>query len=299
MLHTLLALALAAAAPSGPVPVRDDPHVVERAPASRGAWVGWVKDTDYYVQSWSQRPIRMNVRGTHGLGGDISGLHVFYLQQRGDDDPRIVRFDLGMGRRTALPPRVNHDVRAGRVHGVRGQVTASGKWLLYSGFIEPASDFDYPDWTVMLYNRSTRELRQVAGAMSDWSGFYAGQVNGRYATYWNQDPVGASEIYRYDIRTGRSVEVRSAEGGYDPAVSADGTVYYFVNDDSSDATDLVRKQVGSPTEIVTTLTGAGRPDDTYVRDRADGSHVVFFQWLDDVYKIVSAGDGGTRGLPRP
>lgn len=307
----VLAVATAAyAAPVGPVPVQDDPQVDEGAPTAHGKWFGWAQDSradpghdDFYVRRGTAPRVRVNAARAQGLGGGIAGRSVFYLQQRGDNKPRIYRFDLETGRRAPLPAKVNHHRRGGLVHGVRGQATVSGPWLLYSGFIEAATDFDYPTWTVMLYNRVSHQLRQVDGAESDQDNYVAGQVNGRYATYWSYGRHGGSHVYRYDIKTKRTVELPSPGGGeqYDPAVSSDGAVYYFLAGADEPVggpftTELVRQPIGGPAEVVTTLTGEDRPEEAYVRDRTDGSRVVFFSWGGDVYKVVATmASGSTQG----
>lgn len=299
------------AAPGEPVLVKDAPRVVEDVPASHGGWFGWEQHPegtsepgDFFVQRGSAARVKVNAARTQGLGGGIVGRSVYYVQKFRDRDPRINRFDLLTGHRSPLPAKVNHHHRGGLWHGVRGQVSVSGAWLLYGGFIEATSEWDYPTWTVMLYNRVDHSLRTLASAEADSTNYVAGQVNGRYATYWSYERYGGSDLYRHDIRTRRSVELpqRPERGDpYDPAVSSDGSVYYFqaVEDGPSDgprATELVRQPIGAPAEVVTTLTnepGDG-PSGTFVKDRADGSRVVLFSWKGGVYKFVdgpSAGPG--------
>lgn len=295
-----------------PVPVRSNGSVAEGAPTSHGAWVGWVQNSrkspdhvNFFVQQDGQSRIRVNAAGTQGLGGGIVGRHVYYAQQFRDRRPRIDRFDLETGRRTPLPAKVNHHRHTVRLpccgdqagksrvlSEVRGDVTASGPWLLYSGYMEELDHGQDVYYTVMLYNRAHHRVRTVDAVMADRDGNWAGQVNGRYATYWSFDAQGDGDVYRYDTRTGRTVTLPHPAGDqYDPAVSSDGTVYYFLIADDAPTggpytTELVRQRVGAPAEVVTTLTGETRPGETFVRDRSDGRRVVFFRWNDDVYKVV-------------
>lgn len=303
----------AAPPPPVPDPVRDNPHVVEGASTAHGGWIGWAQHPegtsepgDFYVQRGTAAPIKVNAARTHGLGGGIVGHSVYYAQKLGDRAPRINRFDLRSGHRTPLPAKVNHyrhvehhpccglPAESHVMSEVRGNATVSGPWLLYSGqtWDLPRGD-NFLLYTVVLYNRGTHELRTLAENMYDGRALWAGQVNGNYATYWSFDD--RSTVNRYDLKTKRTVELSRPEGGdaYDPAVSSDGTVYYFLTDDDAPSggpstTELVRQPVDGSAEVVTTLTserGQG-PGETFVKDRANGSRVVFFSWKGGVYKIV-------------
>jgi hypothetical protein len=303
------------AAPVDPIPVKDNASVAEGAPTSHGAWLGWVQNSrrkldhhNFFVQRGTQARVRVNAAKTQGLGGGILGHHVYYAQQFRDRHPQIVRLDLETGHRRPLPSKVNHyhhtvhlpccggqDDKNHVLSGVRGNVTVSGSWLLYSGYMQDLDHDEYPYYMVMLYNRVKDKLRQLASALSDDVNYYAGQVNGRYATYWSFARYGGSDVYRYNIRTRRSVALPHGAGGdqYDPAVSSDGTVYYFVTDEDAPSggpytTELVRQPIGATAEVVTTLTSESRdtPRETYVKDRPNGTRVVFFSWKDDVYKLV-------------
>jgi hypothetical protein len=312
------------AAPVEPIPVKDDPNVVETAPAARGPWFGWAQNSqqdpdhyDFYVQRGTEDPVKVNAANTQGLGGDFAGRDVFYVQQFGDRDPRINRFDLKSGLRSALPAKVNnyrHTVKHyfGNGHkgnrvisGVRGDLTVSGPWLLYSGYME-FLDYDvYRYDTLMLYNRVTHRLRQIAAVSSDYLHLSAGQVNGKYVTYLKKTSYGTgtgdkSVPYRYNIKTGREVKLASARKSFSwgPSVSSDGTVYYFKSDDCTTAPcafDLVRRPIGGHAEVIATLTTQNAPRRTYVKDRPDGSRLVFagsypgngtYYLPGDIYKVV-------------
>lgn len=302
------------AAPSDPVPVKDDPHVVEGAPTSHGGWLGWTQDSrrdashrNLFVQRGTQAPVRVNAPGTQGLSGGLAGHRVYYAQKFRDRNPRIIRFDPVTGDRTPLPPKVNHrrhreyplccggpsDHKHRMLSSVRGNVTVSGPWLLYSGYLHDLDD-DFLYDTVMLYNRVNHELRTITSNPGDGGVTYAGQVNGRYATYWWSGRCGGEEVYRYDLKTKRTVSLPlPADDVWDPGVSADGTAYYVHRPEGGPAGgpytyELVRQPIGAPVEVVTTLTTDTRsgPGETYVRDRPYGTRVVFFSWQDDAYKLV-------------
>lgn len=304
------------AAPGVPILVKDNPGVDEGAPTSNGAWFGWAQarkgksEFDFYVQRGTGARVKVNAAKTQGFGGGIVGHSVYYVQKYLDRVPRIIRFDLKTGQRTPLPAKVNHYRHTAHlpccggqpdkepvISGVRGTASVSGPWLLYSGYMA-ARDRDVLFYTVMLYNRVTHQRRTIALLNSDEAVLHAGQVNGNYATYKSEQRYGGSDFYRYNIKTKRSVELSGPDDDvvyqYDPAVSSDGTVYYFqgYDDDSGgpDITELVRRPIGGPAEVVTTLTTAQSsyfpPQSTFVKDRPDGSRVVFFSWKHGIYKIV-------------
>lgn len=297
------------AAPSDPVPVKDDPHLVEGVPTSHGAWLGWTQDSrrdashrNLFVQHGTQAPVRVNAPRTQGLSGGIAGHRMYYVQQYRDRRPRLIRFDLDSRDRTPLPPKVNHhrhsvhvswcDHQHDKSHvvsGVRGNATVSGRWILYSGYMEVPGCDVYPYDTVMLYNRVDHQLRTITSDAGDEGVTYAGQVNGRYATYWWFGRYGGEELYRYDIGTRRTVSIPLPDDSvWDPGVSSDGTVYYVHNAGSPDGGpstyELVRQTVGAPAEVVRTFSTP--PRELFVRDRRDGSRTVFFSWHDDIYKLV-------------
>lgn len=297
------------AAPADPVPVKDDPHVVEGTPTSHGDWLGWTQDSrrdarhrNLFVQRGTQVPVRVNAPGTQGLSGGIAGHRMYYVQQYRDRRPRLIRFDLDSQDRTPLPPKVNHhrhsvhvswcDHQHGKsrvVSGVRGNATVSGRWVLYSGYMEVPGCDVYPYDTVMLYNRVEHQLRTITSDAGDEGVTYAGQVNGRYVSYWWSGRYGGEKFYRYDIRTGRTVELPLPDdSSWDPGVSSDGTVYYVHAVHSPDGApvtyDLVRQPIDGPAQVVTTLTD--QPAELFVRDRPNGSRAVFFSWHGDVYKLV-------------
>lgn len=297
------------AAPGDPEPVRVTPRVVEDTPTSHGAWLGWEQGArhdpthgNYFVRRGTEAPVRVNAAGTEGYSGGIAGHRVYYVQQFHDRRPRMIDLDLRTGDRTPMPAIVNHrrhleyatccsgqqHHRSHMLSWVHGDVTASGPWLLYSGYMDDL-DHDFPYETVELYDRVDHRVRTLATMPDDEVGLWAGQVNGRYATYWWVGRYGGEKFYRYDIRTGRTVEIPLPdESSWDPAVSSDGTVYYVHAVHSPDGApttyDLVRQPIDGPAQVVTTLTDqlAG----LFVRDRPNGSRAVFFSWHDDIYRLI-------------
>lgn len=298
-LATAMGAASAAPAPT-PIPVKDEPDVVEDAPTSQGPWFGWSRDpagdpehVDFFVQRGTRARVKVNAAGTQGFQGGFAGHSVFYVQKRGDRPLQVFRYDLETGHRAALPPAVN-----GEGHGhLRGDVTVGGPWLLFSGYTNGGNN------TIVLYNRVTRERRMISKVYYDTT-TNAGQVNGRYATYVATDPldIGSdppSSVVLYDIKTDDFVVLDGPGGGdviqHDPAVSSDGTVYYFVTDVEDDGpftSELTRVPPGGSPEVVTTVTSEDRPlpGQTFVKDRPDGSRVVYFSWNGGTYKVVDVPD---------
>ena len=296
LVSTALASA-SGAAPAEPVPVKTKPTVTEVAPTAHGAWFGWSQNSeakpdhfDFYVQRGTGARVKVNAPKTQGVDGAIVGHRVYYAQQLGDRAPRINRFDLRTGHRTPLLAKVK-----GRLSPVVGEdVSVSWPWLLYSGYAR--SSFG-GDRTVMLYNLVTRKLRTVSSRAMDLNELYARQVNGAYLTFrnYNYADEPAYVVYRYNIETKQYESLRPSEESFgqgEPAVSSDGSVYYFQSDCSGYPCpeELVRHPVGGPGEVVASLTAEDDesfPVVRFVKDRPDGSRVVYLTLGgDDIYKVV-------------
>ena len=316
------AAATSAAVPDTWTPVKDNPKVDELFPSPHGGFFGWAQSTpgnpehfNFLVERKDGTRVKVNAAGTQGLAGDIVGHSVFYLQQLSDRPPRIQRYDLKTGKRSPLPAKVNKSrttIRAVVEYPpppAGGYLTASGPWLLYGGqrIFDPDS---YPLHTVMLYNRVTHELRDVRQVNYEEADLFPGQVNGRYAVWVVADSIDDSDaIERYDIKTEKieSLVTQEKDGHLvrsGASVSADGTVYYFEVQyyfegticDPSDCTYKLMRLApdGTKTVLATVLQTDARPGPTYVKDRPDGSHVVYIA-LDpthrsgpghDIYKFV-------------
>ena len=120
----------------------------------------------------------------------------------------------------------------------------------------------------------------------------AGQVNCRWAVWLKVFPGNYRDIFavvRYNVRSQH--RQRITLNGHDPAVSSDGTVYFLRGWDL--VRDLVRVGVGGTETVVAQLSAqvSGYPSDLFVKDRSDGSHVIFYETKVirgsfDIYKIV-------------
>jgi hypothetical protein len=265
-----------------------------------GAWFGWSqtsrrdpKQVNFFVQRGTAAPIRVNAAGTRGLGGAITGRRVLYVQQdRGKRRLQIHRFDLRTKKRTPLPASVNNARYKGQRIRITGRVTVSGPWLSYAGAV-PDEFFGGLD-LVVLHHLGTGRTRIVSEIAQDHRFLDHGQVNGDWITWINAYVYDETDeaVLRYNIRTKRYVSFTPDDrddliGVFDPAVSSDGTVYYWhATADTASGVELVRQPVRGRPEVVTTLEPGAAPSRTFVKDRPDGSNAVFYAWSGDLYRVV-------------
>lgn len=304
------------AVPDTWTPVKDNPNVDELHPSPHGRFLGWAQSSprnpehvNFLVERKDGTRVKVNAAGAQGLAGDIVGRSVFYLQQVGDRSPRIQRYDLRTGNRTPLPTKVNQnrkrEIYGEGPYGPDGSpLTASGPWLLFGGKRIVADPDSYALSTAMLYNRTTHQLRELRAVSGEYLWVAPGQVNGRYAVWAVRDDINATGgIELYDIKTHKITKVvplrRHGLGHLGASVSADGTVYYIAIQpcEATDCSyDLVRAAPDGTKTVLATLSSEadGRPGSTYVKDRADGSHVVHVSlrastW--DIYRFVDEPPG--------
>jgi hypothetical protein len=121
---------------------------------------------------------------------------------------------------------------------------------------------------VLLYNRTTGKLKQLASSSASNGYVYTGQVNGTWATWGRVTPHG-QDVYLYRIGAKTSTLIARPAGvfaQYDPAVTANGTVYF------EQTTAACRPKVGraSPTQGRARAADEGprgtRPDESAERN---------------------------------
>jgi hypothetical protein len=285
--------AVASAADLEATPVKNDPRINEGTPAADGPWFMWGQNSkaaprryNVYAQRGTQRPIRLNARGTVGNSGGIDGRTAVYTQwspRTGDD---LFAFDLVTKRRTKLPPKVN-----GRYHEFRP--TISGKWVLFTRY-----NWDRDQLQVVLFNRRTRAVRVLATERGR-RGVWAGQVSGSYAT-WDRWSGQNSDVFRYEIRTRTTARIPRPVFAHQfgGSVASDGTVYYTRSGNGcGNSAELARYPLGGPAERVHDHPSWSEGGDSYVDERAEGGRVVYFGRIDcrrpatrawDVYKVVDS-----------
>lgn len=289
-----------AAVPDSWTPVKSDPTRDDQYASTLGGALAWSHDSaahpgrfDMYVEKQNGTTVKVNAAGTQGIAGDLNGQSIFYLQQLGDRSARIQRYDLTSGKRSPLPAKVNQSSRftinsAGPYGPDGNPLTASGPWLLFSALVPaPDPDDDYPSDAAMLYNRVTHRLVTLGTVSREASWITPGQVNGRYAVWVvRDDAAGTGGVYRYDLKTHTSEVIKPYDrydgpDRLDASVSADGTVYYFerhCTDESQCSYDLVRAALDGTKTVLATVDEEEQsrvPGATYVKDRADGSHLVY------------------------
>lgn len=305
------------------VPVKTGRVYESSAAADRGwtTWARWNDDKDtYFAKREGARRIRLNARGTSADAGGISGRIVVFSQAptwygMGD----IYRFNLRTRRRSAFPPIVNR-----RAH--EANPTMSGKYLLFDR--TPRRRGGSATLQVLLFDRSTQQLRHLirwfdSGANGAGAGLEAGQVNGDFAVFerssWHEENrdgtwgvLSSARIVRYRISSGtRETVVEESRfndwngqnvGGSmygppaQPAVSADGTAYYWRTyyDENNDVarTDLFRQPIGAASERIGSAPGDLKAGDTFVDDLRDGSRHVYFTWKGNIYKVIDPPPAG-------
>ena len=283
-----------------PIPVKkaDRPNLVWTPAADRG-WFGWTRYSDstgsqnYLVQKGGKQPLQVNAKGTNGEGGGIYRHTLVYTQTRSDRLPPqfgdLYRFNLRTGRRAPLPNKVN-------TPQAEWGPSLSGRYLLFTRFAT-TKDEDVIS-KVMLYDRKSGALRMLAKALASNSEgstsnyVVAGQVNGAYAvwernSYPYSGPV-SSNVVRFNIR--RDIKETLPQPKHtaqsSPAVASDGTVYFVRTDKPDSTSEIVKKPVGAPAEVLYSQGGG----DLYVDDRGKVNVVYFDQsgahGKNGIYKLI-------------
>ncbi len=108
------------------------------------------------------------------------------------------------------------------------------------------------DFKIMLADLDTNPVVELADALGHAAYAEPGQLNGRYAT-WLACPDNKCRVYRYDIDTGRRVEMPPVGGAlygqFGSSVTVDGTVYFGITRTNCADTRLVRWRAGRVTTI--------------------------------------------------
>jgi hypothetical protein len=292
--------------------VQGDKYTESGAPTGYRGALAYITDSrahperiNLWVRAADGTSMRINGPRTSSERGALAGDRVFYSERDNRDHVlRLMRYDLLRGKRVALPAKVNHRRHSyyfadggeqPAISGVRGDVSASAGRVLYSGYTRALSGDGYAD-TVIVYDLGEQTIRKLAAADGIGGELTAGQIRGDYATYQFFDRYGGEILYRQDLRTGGVTMLPHPEGvlQWDPAVTADGTVYFIQAPDNrtSDGPwtyDLIRQPLDGPAEVVTTFDSPahGYPvTDTFVRERADGARVVLVAWQGDIYQVL-------------
>ncbi|MGH2685249.1 MAG: hypothetical protein ACRDJP_07275, partial [Actinomycetota bacterium] len=186
------------------------------------AWHQGNRRPDVLAQIGGGEPFQVNPGRTQGIMGDVDGTRLVYSQypkrfpKKGDGDVKMV--DLSSGARLPIPGKVNtkHEEYA---------PSLSGDWLMVG---RAKFGKRYVD-RILLINLATGEVRQLDKIRKVKQFIGTGQVNGGYAV-WEWSPAGGpTQVFRYEIATGATVQVPNPQGlpQYGAGVGADGVVYFF------------------------------------------------------------------------
>ncbi|MDQ2909827.1 MAG: hypothetical protein M3R39_02245 [Actinomycetota bacterium] len=244
----LLAISAAgAAAKSAPVRLLGSP-ADEQSPAAGGRYLSWTQNSprqrkhfDVYARRGSGRPWRVNPPGTQARMGGIDETTLVYEEiARGQSDLRL--YDLSRRRRLGTPAGVN-------TPKPETGPSLSRPWLLFVRV-------NHADGVYRVLLRNLRTGKQIQlEALGGHNPFAsAGQLRSRFAV-WASCPGGACDVYRYDLRTHRTIKVPNKDSfghpQYAPSVIPDGTVYFGRSGEScGDAAKLMRYARGSTSTVL-------------------------------------------------
>jgi hypothetical protein len=272
-----------------PLPVKTS-LADEYAPAADGAWVTWTQAShahpnrfNVFARRSSGPKIKVNPAGTNGAGGGIDGSTLVYGQSRGNIAGDIRKFNLKTHRRSDFPAKVSS-----RWHEYHP--TISRPWVLFSRYFSTTRTTK-----VFLFNMETSALRMLGSESGRHRYVYSGQVNGDYAVWGRVRPSG-QDVFLYRISRKESTKIPSPVfAQYDPAVAADGTIYYERSGNACGASvSLVRKPLGGTATVLHSFPAHVDGGFGYVQEKSDGSLHFFFgqvkcrsgRW--DIYKVIDS-----------
>lgn len=269
----------------------------ERNPAADGTWFGWEKvwkdqQSAYYVQRGSHRSVRVTTRSSHWImGAGVSGKTLVYARaQPVQAGPPLAVF----GDVYLYNLSTHHRSRLSRPVNTRRSEfgpSLSGRWLLFARRWQDTVQSEQT--RLLLFNRGTGTIRWLASAVSDRSclrGAVAWNLNGPYAVWTKADRCVDPAVYKIVVYHAPS-RTRSYIDGFsewvEPAVSADGTVY-FIKKGSDGIDELIKQPPGGEPEVL--LTSDASLGSLVVDDRSKARHIYYTvdYTVDyaDIYKII-------------
>jgi hypothetical protein len=234
-----------------------NPRIDETYAFGGSGYVGWSQDSvrdlnhyDLYLRTPDGRTVKVNPAGTQAFGGGIDGNTMVYEQfTKRNDDLWIV--DLTTMAQTRLAPTVTSSPE--------WEPTISGDWILFARTTSRST-------LVLLYNRATGEVRQLASLTAAHQYVYPGQVNGNYAVWTRCPPSPATcDVYRYDIALKtKTLMPRSGQNLFGASVTAAGTAYYGREGFGCGAgVELAKTTLAGSTFVVYTFPGGADMGATY------------------------------------
>jgi Tol biopolymer transport system component len=262
-----------------------NPRIDETYAFGGSGYVGWSQDSvrdlnhyDLYLRTPDGRTVKVNPAGTQAFGGGIDGNTMVYEQfTKRNDDLWIV--DLTTMAQTRLAPTVTSSPE--------WEPTISGDWILFARTTSRST-------LVLLYNRATGEVRQLASLTAAHQYVYPGQVNGNYAV-WGKTTRRSQQVYLYDIAARRSTRLAQPSGRYqyDPAVTASGTVYFVRSRNGCGESVVIYKQpLGGSAQPIQRLRSGTDVNFTLYASTTNGQTQVLYSRLScrtklgDVYALT-------------
>jgi hypothetical protein len=273
VLGTVLAVSLVAATAfagiSGPQPLRAT-RAEEQIPSSAGGFLAWAEYNRPFPRVRLRRPdgtiVRVNPAGTFGWPGGFDGRRLAYQRATRRDlgDSDIYLYNVKTGRTRGFPSSVNTpDWEWGP--SISGDLIMFGRNHHGHGF------------RVMLFDRRTSELRQLAGPAGGTT-LLVGQINGRYAV-WTRAGDEGWDVIRYDLSTGAATRIpRPADvfAQYAPSVTSDGTVYFAAGGrNCGEDVSIEERPIGGPTTALFGLSARHDVVRTYVDQSGLDTQVVY------------------------
>lgn len=156
---------------------------------------------------------KLNRAGTEGVVGGFDDGLVSFSERKGRRMD-VVLYDAATGKRRDPGGKVNSRATE-YLPGV------SGQWLLFGRYTHGGRGRK-----LLLYNRESRQLRELDAARGGAPVLIPGQVNGPWAVWF--DCTRQCTIYRYNIDTRKKIRVPRKKNTRDvsPSVAPDGTIYF-------------------------------------------------------------------------
>jgi hypothetical protein len=259
---------------SEPVPVRAKSGVGEFQPARRAPYLAWEQNTrarpkhfNVYVKPAGTPKLRVNARGTQGAMGDITGDVVVYQEFTGRAS-NIKYFDISTQKRTGPQIYVNTKLW-------EYWPSISGDWILFG-----RRNLSATERRVILYNRSTQDVRILDATHSAKSFIAPGQVNGEQAVWYRCRPADLCNVYRYNISSKVTSLIPNPDkrNQHAASIAPDGTIYFARGRRGcGNSVKLMRRPPGGPTTFMTRIQDGLDVGDSYAAVDASGNNQVFYE----------------------
>lgn len=262
----------------------------EQQPAAAPGYLLWGQNSsarpkhyDVFIRPDAGTATKMNRAGSLGWSPGISGTTAIYQEViSGSSD--LVFYDAITGTRSEPPSGVNTKYWEWRP-------SASGDWILFS-----RRNFSRHDWEkIILFNTSTHQSITIDQDDSVEPYLAGGQVSGNFAVWTHC--TKKCNVYRYDIDSGDTISIPNpVTYQYDPAVTADGTVYYVrAGHHCGQAVRMIRRDPGGTETTILTLPSGKEAWYNSATTNIDASASLYYSRVSckqgvpsDIYRIDDA-----------